>query len=219
MKKEKLTIDVSKSIGSVSGELYEVQDSKFVMVLAHGAGAGMDHPFMTRLSEELATYKINTLRFNFSYMEKGSKRPDPAPMAEKTVEAVLQKAHERFPTLSIIASGKSFGGRMSSQLLCKHTLPYVKAIVFYGFPLHAVGNPGVERAKHLNDITLPMLFIQGTRDALARLDLMEEVTNDLSSSTLVKIEGADHSFKVGKKDSIVDLSRITHDWLLAQNIH
>lgn len=213
MKVKQLSIPVSDSTGRVSAEIIEAEDPEYMMVLAHGAGAGMQHPFMKKLAQELSGSGISTLRFNFPYMEKGSKRPDPAPIAEKTVKVMLEKALELYPTLRIICSGKSFGGRMSSQLLCKHNIPFVRAIIFYGFPLHPVNKVGKERADHLSGIKIPMLFLQGTNDALARFDMIQEVCMSLSTSTLVTIEGADHSFKVGKKDSIVYLAKKTGEWL------
>jgi len=213
-----IQVRVSDSIGSVSAQAMEVSGHKAIMVLAHGAGAGMHHPFMTGLCRELGTHSITTVRFNFPYMEKGSKRPDPAPVAEKTVQTVLAHADALYPDTPLIAAGKSFGGRMSSQLLCKHTIDYVKGIVFYGFPLHPPGNPGIERASHLAAITIPMLFLQGTKDQFARLDLLNDVCSRLPLSTVNLFENADHSFKVGKKELIVDLAKKTDDWLIRLRI-
>lgn len=206
-------VEVSKSIGWVSFQVTEPPNAKALMVLAHGAGAGMNHPFMVKLSEELALHQIASIRYNFPYMERGSKRPDPAPIAEKTVISMLEMAKEEFPHLSLLAGGKSFGGRMTSQLLSKHAVPSLKAIVFYGFPLHPVDNPGVERAQHLFDVLVPMLFLQGTRDNLAQLPLIKTVCDKLPLATLALMEGADHSFKKSKKDSIVDLAKKSGDWL------
>jgi uncharacterized protein len=213
-----MQIRVSDSIGPVSAVLTEAADHKAVMVLAHGAGAGMHHPFMQRLSIELATFRISTLRFNFPYMEKKSSRPDPSPVAERTIQSVIEKAGELYPGLPVVASGKSFGGRMTSHLLCKHTIDNVRAIVFYGFPLHPPGNPGVERAAHLRDVRIPMLFLQGTKDQFARLDLLEKVCSELPLAQVILFENADHSFKVGKKDLIVDLAKKTDDWLKSLQI-
>lgn len=218
MNNQALKIHVSTSIGDVSAEIFSPATSRAVMTLAHGAGAGMQHPFMLKLSQELAESGIATLRFQFPYMERKSKRVDPAPIAEKTVSRVIETALDLFPNLPVIVAGKSFGGRMSSQLLCKHTFTGVKAMVFYGFPLHPAGNPGVERAKHLKDIELPMLFLQGTKDELAYENLIVEVCKELPTSTLEFIEKADHSFKVGKKDSIDILSKKSVDWLTTLNI-
>jgi predicted alpha/beta-hydrolase family hydrolase len=213
-----LKINVSDSIGEVTAELTTPDKPTCIMTFAHGAGANMHHQFMKDLSNALAEHNIATLRFNFPYMEKKSNRPDPAPIAEKTVAKGIEKAGELFPHLPIVVAGKSFGGRMSSQLLSKHTFTAVKAMIFYGFPLHAPGKPGTDRAKHLIDIRIPMLFLQGTKDQLAQEKLIRDVCNDLPTSTLAFIDKADHSFKVGKKDSIVDLSTKSSDWLKSINI-
>ncbi|MDQ2658165.1 MAG: dienelactone hydrolase family protein, partial [Bacteroidota bacterium] len=175
-------------------------------------GAGMNHPFMQRLSVELISRKIGTLRYNFPYMEKGGKRPDVPAVAEKTVLQAITYAAGAFPNIRLLAGGKSFGGRMTSQALSKSTDSGARGIVFVGFPLHAPGNPGVERASHLKDVTVPMLFLQGTRDALADMVLMEKVCADLPLSTLKRFEGADHSFKAGKKDLIPELAASISEW-------
>lgn len=218
MKIEPIQISVSEKLGNVSAEIIVPEKARGVITLAHGAGADMNHSFMKSLASCLAQERIATVRFNFPYMEKKSKRPDPAPIAEKTIARVIEHTSQLFPNLPIVVAGKSFGGRMSSQLLCKHTFTGVKAMIFYGFPLHAPGNPGIERANHLRAAELPMLFLQGTKDQLARKELIQEVCNQLPTATLTFIENADHSFKVGKKDSIVDLSKISSDWLASLNI-
>ena len=186
---------------------------KAMLVLAHGAGAGMHHQFMESLTVVLADRSIGSLRFNFPFTENGKKRPDPPQIAEKTVGAVLGKAKELYPKLPIFAVGKSFGGRMSSHYLSKNFPPFVKGIVFYGFPLHAAGQPSVSRGDHLSGVKVPMLFLQGTRDALADLSSIKQVTKKLPSAKLVTFEGANHSFKAGKKDFISELVEATHDWL------
>lgn len=202
---QKVTIEVSERTGSVSGLIIKPPKMTAMMVLAHGAGAGMSHRFMETLATMLGESGIGTFRFNFPYMEQGKKRPDVPAVAEKTVASALNKAHDLFPALPIIAAGKSFGGRMTSQFLSKENPSWVKAIVFYGFPLHAAGKPSSDRAAHLKNIQIPMLFLQGTRDALADIGLMEELCTQLPTSTLAKIEGADHSFKSGKKEFIPEL--------------
>lgn len=202
---QKVTIKVSERTGSVSGLIIKPPKMTAMMVLAHGAGAGMSHRFMETLATMLGESGIGTFRFNFPYMEQGKKRPDVPAVAEKTVASALNKAHDLFPALPIIAAGKSFGGRMTSQFLSKENPSWVKAIVFYGFPLHAAGKPSSDRAAHLKNIQIPMLFLQGTRDALADIGLMEELCTQLPTSTLAKIEGADHSFKSGKKEFIPEL--------------
>jgi uncharacterized protein len=218
MNAEHFALKVDDKIGTVSAEFTAPEKPIAVMALAHGAGAPMSHPFMVKLSHELALERIATLRFNFPYMEQGKSRVDSPAVSHKTVEAALIKAYELFPGIPIIASGKSFGGRMSSQLLAQRTPDFVKAIVFFGFPLHPAGSPSVERAEHLKDIIVPMLFLQGTKDALANIVLVEKVCHGLQNASLIQFENADHSFKRGKKDFIVDLSTKTKEWLTARNI-
>lgn len=205
-------IPVSDSLGAVSAEIMADQGMEFLYVFAHGAGAGMNHPFMARLSSALSDLKIGTLRYNFPYMEKGGKRPDAPAIAEKTVRRAIEVAAERFPRTPLLAGGKSFGGRMTSHALSKPPDTSVKGIVFVGFPLHAAGNAGIDRAQHLKSIALPMLFLQGTRDALARIDLIENICAELPSASLTKFEGADHSFKAGKQDLIMPLAKAIHQW-------
>lgn len=209
----KISLPVAESIGSVSGLVLKPEPCYALMVLAHGAGAGMNHRFMEILAEELFGKGIGTLRFNFPYMENGRKRPDPPAIAEKTAEAALHRAHELFPDLPIIAAGKSFGGRMTSQLLSKKEIPFVRSIVFFGFPLHAAGKPSVERAGHLKNVKTPMLFLQGTRDSLAVMQYMEEVCAGLPSATLMKFDGADHSFRAGKHDVTPELASEASQWI------
>lgn len=213
-----LTLAVSESIGSVSAEITEAEGMKVMMTLAHGAGAGMNHPFMVKLAQALAEHQIGTIRFNFPFIEKGKKLPDFPPVAEKTIEAVLNHIYSEYGHIPIVASGKSFGGRMSSQLIARQSVPFVKAIVFYGFPLHPSGKPGVQRAEHLKQVLIPKLFLQGTNDLLAELSLIRNVCEGLVNSTMITIEDADHSFKIRNKDAIVDLSRKTFQWLRDINI-
>lgn len=208
-----LKIKISENIGTVSAALLEPAQLKALIVLAHGAGAGMNHQFMIALSETLATKNIGTLRYNFPYMENGKKRPDVPAVATKTVEVVLAKAHELFPKIKIFGAGKSFGGRMTSQCLSKNHLDFVTGLIFYGFPLHAAGAPSIERAEHLKTVNVPMLFLQGTRDALAELSLIKQVTKGLKKSSLELFEGADHSFKSGKKEFIPELATATANWI------
>jgi uncharacterized protein len=164
---------VSDSIGRVSAEYVVPAKSNCMITLAHGAGAGMHHPFMTALAKLLTEHGVGTLRFNFPFMEHKKGRPDVPSVAHITIEAAINNAHETFPSLPLFASGKSFGGRMSSQYLSAHPHPEVKGIIFYGFPLHPPGKQSIERAEHLNDVKLPMLFLQGTRDEFATLSLIE----------------------------------------------
>ena len=204
---------ISKSLGSVTVLATIPKNPKTLIVLAHGAGAGMRHPFMESLAGELINRNIGVIRFNFLYMEKGIRRPDPSAIAEKTVAMVVHYAHEHYPSLSLYTAGKSFGGRMTSQWIAKESPACVKGIIFYGFPLHPVGNPSVERAHHLKNIQIPMLFLQGTKDKLADISLLEETCSSLPLATLQKFEGADHSFKIGKQNLVLDLADSTVTWL------
>lgn len=208
----RLNVGVSESIGPVSAVLMVPTKPKAILVLAHGAGAGMEHPFMGALAQELGVRSIATLRYNFPYMENGKKRPDVPAVAEKTVRRLLEEARGRCKA-PLFAGGKSFGGRMTSQYLSKECLDDVRGIVFFGFPLHPAGVPGTERAKHLSLITIPMLFLQGTRDALAELKLLSKTVKGLPEASLKTFEGADHSFKVSKKPIIDLLALETSEWM------
>ena len=168
-----------------------------LFVFAHGAGAGMGHPFMVQLSVALAQRGIATLRFQFPYTQKQSKRPDPPALAQATIRAAVAEAAQRMPGVPLFAGGKSYGGRMTSGAQASEALPGVRGIIFVGFPLHPPKDPGVERATHLARVALPMLFLQGTRDELADLGLIREVTALLGQrATLHVVEGGDHSFGV-----------------------
>ena len=165
-------------------------------VFAHGAGAVMRHPFMEALAQALAARAIATLRFQFPSMEKGSKRPDSPPVAQATVRAAVAEAARRTHGIPLFAGGKSFGGRMTSQAQAEKPLPGVKGLVFLGFPLHPPGKPSDERAAHLDDAQVPMLFLQGSRAEFAQLDFLQPVINRLGKrATLELFDGADHSFK------------------------
>ena len=213
MKTRSVTINVSPAIGKVSAEYVAPADSKCVMTLAHGAGAGMNHPFMVALAKSLGDCGITTLRFNFPFTENKKGRPDVPAVAWQTIEAAIKKAQKLFPLLPLFIAGKSFGGRMSSQYLSAHTDTSVKGIIFYGFPLHPAGKPSTERAEHLKKVQVPMLFLQGTRDALATPDLVALVCSKLKNATLIKIDGADHSFKAGKINTMEILTKATNDWV------
>lgn len=216
MKTASLIIEVSPETGNVSAEYILPANSSCIMVLAHGAGAGMHHVFMVQLSNALAEKGIATLRFNFPFMEKKKGPADRPPVAHKTIEAAILKTQELFPVLPLFAAGKSFGGRMSSQYLAEHNNTAVKGIIFYGFPLHPAGKHAIDRAEHLQQVKQPMLFLQGTKDELAKWDLIEPVCSALKRATLVKIEGADHSFKAGKKDIMSILVEETDAWIKKQ---
>jgi uncharacterized protein len=183
----------------VSALLMQPQSARACYVLAHGAGAGMRHASMEAIAAGLAERGIATLRYQFPYMEKGSKRPDPPALAQATVRAAVTEATKACAGLPLIAGGKSFGGRMTSQAQAKAPLDSVKGLAFFGFPLHPAGKPSSDRATHLVDVKIPMLFLQGTRDALAELNLLKPVVKGLGSrATLHLAEGADHSFHVLK---------------------
>lgn len=190
---------------SVSGLLDRPESARALFVLAHGAGAGMEHSFMTAVADGLAARQVATLRYQFPSMEAGTKRPDRPALAQATVRAAVAAASERAPDLPLLAGGKSFGGRMTSQAQAERPLPHVRGIAFLGFPLHAAGKPADTRAEHLTQVELPMLFLQGTRDALADLALLRPVVTRLGGrATLLQIDGADHSFHVPARSARTD---------------
>ena len=191
-----LTVSVDGA-GGVDALLLAPSDARAAYVFAHGAGAGMTHPFMAGLAAALAARGIATLRFQFPAMQRGSKRPDPPPVAHAAVRAAVAEARRQWPRLPLLAGGKSFGGRMSSQAQAHAPLEGVAGLVFVGFPLHPAGSPGVERAAHLARVAVPMLFLQGTRDELADLALLREVLVPLGArATLQVVDDADHAFHV-----------------------
>lgn len=175
-------------------------ESKALLVLAHGAGAGMRHPFLEKVAQALGERGIATFRYEFLYMEKRQRRPDPPAVAEARVRAAVLEAAGAVPGVPLFAGGKSFGGRMTSQAQAREPLPGVRGLVFLGFPLHPPGRPGTNRADHLDDVLMPMLFLQGSRDEFAGLDLLTPVVKRLGArATLHVVEGGDHSFKVLKR--------------------
>jgi predicted alpha/beta-hydrolase family hydrolase len=193
---QSLRIEISAT-APVSALLIEPPQARACYVFAHGAGAGMAHASMETIATGLAGRGIATLRYQFPYMEKGSKRPDSPAVAHAAVRAAVSEAARSCPKLPLIAGGKSFGGRMTSQAQAIDALPGVCGLAFFGFPLHPAGKPSSDRAKHLADIRIPMLFLQGTRDALAELDLLEPVVKRLGKpATLHLVKEADHSFHV-----------------------
>jgi len=194
----------------VSALLLRPAQARSAYVFAHGAGAGMTHPSMAVIAEGLAERGIATLRYQFPYMEKGSKRPDPPAVAQATVRAAVAEAVRHCGELPLFAGGKSFGGRMTSQAQARAPLAGVRGLVFLGFPLHPAGKPSSERAKHLAEVKVPMLFLQGTRDALAELDLLEPVVKGLGArATLHLVQEADHSFHVLKRSGRNDREVMT----------
>lgn len=199
VKTQELKLDVAR-IGAVSAILMQPGHARACYVLAHGAGAGMRHASMDSIAEGLADRSIATFRFNFPYMDNRQGRPDQPAVAHATIRAAVEEAARRCPGLKLVAGGKSFGGRMTSQAQSKAALPGVKGLAFLGFPLHADKKPSTERAEHLAHVEIPMLFLQGTRDGLADLDLLKPVIAELGAkATLHEIAGGDHSFAVLKK--------------------
>jgi predicted alpha/beta-hydrolase family hydrolase len=218
---QRLTIFVDDGT-RVSGLLAHPRGAKTCLILAHGAGAGMEHPFMSALADDLALRSIATLRYQFPSMERGAKRPDPPALCHATVRAAVAAAATLVPGLRLIAGGKSFGGRMTSQAQAAQPLPAVCGLVFFGFPLHPPDKPSTARAAHLSLVKLPMLFLQGTRDALADLALLRPIVAKLPSAALEELDGADHSFHVlarsGRKDADVmaEMSQDLVDWISAK---
>ena len=206
---------------TVSGLVVAPPYAKACYVFAHGAGAGMAHAFMGAVADGLAERGIATLRYQFPYMERGSKRTDAPATAHKAVRAAVAQAATLFPGLPLFAGGKSFGARMTSQAQALVPLPGVQGLVFVGFPLHPDGAPSSERARHLADVAIPMLFVQGTKDKLAEFGRVQALVTQLgASATLVPIEEADHSFHVlvrsGRNDGEVmqQLLDATAAWML-----
>ena len=184
----------------MSGLLLRPPQAKALYLFAHGARVGMTHRAMESNAQGLAERGIATLRYQFLYMEKGSRRPDPPPLAHAAVRAAAVEAVKLVPDLPLFAGGRSFGGRMTSQAQAKTPLPQVQGLAFLGFPLHPAGKPGVDRAEHLADVHVPMLFVSGSRDALAEMDLLKPLVDRLGErATLHVVEQADHSFNVQAK--------------------
>jgi predicted alpha/beta-hydrolase family hydrolase len=192
--------------GSVSGLLLVPEGAGACYVMAHGAGAGMRHVFLEATAGALATRGIATLRYQFPYMEQRRNRPDTPAVAMATVRAAIAAAGAELPGTPLFAGGKSFGGRMTSELASREALPGVLGLAFLGFPLHAPNKPDVKRSTHLYQVPIPMLFLQGTRDDLAELGRMRSICADLGPrATLHEVEGADHSFHVLKRSGRTDL--------------
>ena len=218
-----LSIRIGETGGEVSGVLLEPEDARALLVLGHGAGAGMRHPFMEHIARDLAARGIATLRYQFPYMEERRKRVDPQDVAEATVRAAIHTARQELAELPLFAGGKSYGGRMTSNALSKSPDRVVRGIVFYGFPLHMPKKPARARAEHLSRVEQPLLFLQGTRDDLADLGLITEVVAELGeNATMHIVEGADHSFAVLKRDGRTakgvheELAAVVTDWMTAR---
>jgi predicted alpha/beta-hydrolase family hydrolase len=195
----------TNSSGEVTGILNLPSDAASLYVFGHGAGAGMRHAFMEAASLELARRGMATFRYHFPYMEAGKKAPSPGPILVKTVRSAVAEAARLAPDLPLFAGGKSMGGRMTSQAAAKEPLPGVRGLVFFGFPLHAAGRPSSDRGAHLADVGLPMLFLQGTRDSLADLPLLEPLLAGVRPAPTLHVEeGADHGFHVLKRSGRTD---------------
>ncbi|MCI0423907.1 MAG: alpha/beta hydrolase [Acidobacteria bacterium] len=210
---------VTDRSSKVSAILLRPERARWLLVFGHGAGAGMNHSFMNAVSEELSRQRLATFRYQFPYMEQRSGRPDPPAVLVATVRAAVLAASEAAPDLALIAGGKSLGGRMTSTAASQSPLPGVQGLVFFGFPLHPAGQPSTERAKHLHSVNTPMLFLQGTRDKLAELDLLRPVCSGLGDRAELRlIEGADHSFHVLKRsgrtdrDVLEELGTVVAEW-------
>jgi predicted alpha/beta-hydrolase family hydrolase len=200
--------DVSITLPSgahISGLWQKPDNARACLVQAHGAGAGMKHKAMAETADGLAARGIAVLRYNFLYLENGGKRPDPPALAHAAVRAAIAKASELAPELPLFAGGRSFGGRMSSQAQAASPLPNVRGLIFFAFPLHPAGKPSIDRAAHLADVKIPMLFLQGDKDALAQFDLLEGVVSSLGDrATLKSFPHADHSFHAPKASGVKD---------------
>jgi uncharacterized protein len=213
-KHEPLTFNV-EGAGQVSALLTPPKNARWLLVLAHGAGAGMTHPFMENLSGKLAALGVATFRYQFPFMEQRRRVPDSPVVLTATVAAAVQAATEAAPGLPLLAGGKSMGGRMTSQAAALHPLEGVRGLVFFGFPLHPPNRPGTKRADHLAKVTIPVLFLQGMRDTFADLELLRPICAKLGPlATLHVIESADHSFHVLKSSKRTD-AEILHE--LAEN--
>ena len=214
---------VSEQAGTVSGLLIKPNKAQVLLVLAHGAGAGMRHSFMEKIAAKLANCNVATLRYQFSYMQKRSKRPDPQRVLTETVRAAVAKARKEAGNLPLFAGGKSMGGRMTSLAAAEQPLDGVRGLLFFGFPLHAAGRPGAERGQHLLDIKIPLLFLQGSRDALADLKLLKPLCARIGKrAELYVADGGDHSFHMLKSagrsdDDVLDeLVEKVVEWMKKQ---
>ena len=210
---------ISVGEATVSALLTRPDDARVLYVLAHGAGAGMRHPFLGRMAEALALRGVATLRYQFPYMERKARRPDLPAVATATVRGAVALAHRLAPELPLIAGGKSFGGRMTSTAQASEPLPDVQGLAFLGFPLHPPGKPAVTRGEHLDAVRVPMLFLQGDRDEFAAPLLLRQVLRNLGArATLHLVNGGDHSFSVPKKsgrsadDVFAELATTIVDW-------
>ena len=204
-----MELELENELGSITIETTETAKPIAVNIISHGAGAGMHHPFLVDLANRLTERDVTTIRFNFPYMEAGRKSPGSPTKNIAAWAQVVTHVTGQHPGLPIFVSGKSYGGRMASHLLTENTFESVRGIIYYGFPLHAPGRDSKDRADHLNQIGIPQLFLQGTRDKLANIDMIQEVVDSLPLATIEKIESGDHSFNVPKskmsRSEVLDL--------------
>ncbi|MDW3191242.1 MAG: alpha/beta family hydrolase [Cytophagales bacterium] len=216
-----MTMFINEDIGSVNALIDESIDPKYLVILSHGAGAGMQHVFMESLAKGLASKNAHVMRFNFPYMDAGKKLPGSPKVSQQSILAALEDINKKYWDLPIFLAGKSYGGRMSSHVVADGSAPQVKGLIYYGFPLHAPGKDGTKRADHLQQVDIPQLFIQGTNDKLANFDLIKKVVKAQSQAELYSIDHADHSFRVAKKlqkpghDIMKVLVNKTNDWVLS----
>ena len=213
-----MNLFVNETIGSVKAILNESKDPQYSLVLAHGAGAGMDHPFLSKLAE-LLSEKAHVLRFNFPYMDAGKKVPGSPKVSQETLNAAYNRLQKLYPTLPCFLSGKSYGGRMASHLVAEENLK-TAGLIYFGFPLHAPGKEGIKRGDHLSGLEVPQLFLQGVNDKLAKIELIRQLTKSIQKAELLEIKHADHSFKIPKKEggnmekTLQRLAQHTQKWCL-----
>jgi uncharacterized protein len=218
-KPAEINFSAGDKAGKVSGLITSAKGARALLVLAHGAGAGMRHKFMEQVAEKLADRGVATFRYQFPYMEKGIKRPDSEAILIATVRAAVSAAKKYVDGLPIFAGGKSMGGRTTSLAAAREPLDDARGLIYFGFPLHAAGKPSADRGEHLFDIELPMLFLQGSRDALADLKLLEPLCSRLGRAELFVLEGGDHSFHLlkssGRSDdqALNDATRKVASWM------
>ncbi len=216
-----MKVDLGEKFGSISVEVNQSKTSAYNLLMAHGAGAGYNHPFMEALAIALSDLSASVWRFNFPYMEQGRKSPGSPTVNQAIIGKMVDHIQKESPDLPIFLSGKSYGGRMSSHWVDDNPISQVKGLVYFGFPLHAPGRDGKERAQHLYNLTLPQLFLQGSRDKLANIDLIKQVVSDCQKADIQVLDYGDHSFKVPKKvtgmeftDVIRWLASHTNSWIL-----
>jgi predicted alpha/beta-hydrolase family hydrolase len=209
-------IPVPVEPGFITAEAYEPDNSFAVLTLGHGAGTNMNHASMKDLAGALSKEGVTTIRFNFAYTERNKKMPDRAPVTTACLIELFKEVKQRYGHMPIFGGGRSFGGRMTSTMQATNPLDFLEGIIFYGFPLHPADQPATDRAAHLQQVTIPLLFLSGTADTLAYTDLLKGVCDSLPNSKLMLLEGADHSFQKAKAKNLQLLSSYTVDWLKSQ---